>query len=349
MKKKPDTTEIKRTDADRRIRQADRLATILRILQLLLGRGKWDAAALSAEFECDERTIYRYLKVLEFAGVPYTYDREARCYRVRPDIKFPLLNLDRDQLLSQATASAITQAAGLSATADAGAVVEKISASSPEDIADILAEATAVTTALDLKLADHSSHSETIKTIQWALIEGKQLEGEYASPYLDKPVTLTLIPYRLCLTGQAWYLIARPVKSDSPRTYRVIRFSALRMLDFKADVPSDFSLDEYFGNAWSAFRGEPTYDVEIEFTPEAADLVTETVWHKTQRVNRHADGRVTLTFRVDGLEEIVWWVLGWSGRAKIVKPVELRRLVLAKLADAVKLNQEADISKSEGA
>ena len=25
------------------------------------------------------------------------------------------------------------------------------------------------------------------------------------------------------------------------------------------------------------------------------------------------DGSVTVSFEVDGLEEIVWWLLGWSG------------------------------------
>ena len=106
--------------------------------------------------------------------------------------------------------------------------------------------------------------------------------------------------------------------------------------------PYEVSIDRFEGDEAQVTVNGVTYDVEIEFTPDAADLVTETVWHKTQQTNRHADGRVTLVFRVDGLEEIVWWVLGWSGRAKVVKPYELRQLVLDKLADAIKLNQQPD-------
>jgi hypothetical protein len=45
-------------------------------------------------------------------------------------------------------------------------------------------------------------------------------------------------------------------------------------------------------------------------------------------VRRHKDGTATLTFQVDGLEEILWWVLGRSGRVRVANPPELRDPVL---------------------
>ena len=66
--------------------------------------------------------------------------------------------------------------------------------------------------------------------------------------------------------------------------------------------------------------------------------MTETRWHKTQEVHKHPDGRATLTFRVDGLDEILWWVLGWSGRAKVLQPEKLREMVLEKLRTAIEIN-----------
>ena len=45
-----------------------------------------------------------------------------------------------------------------------------------------------------------------------------------------------------------------------------------------------------------------------------------------------------MTFRVDGLEEIVWWLLGWAGRVEIVKPVELRSLYVSNLKKALTMN-----------
>ncbi len=110
------------------------------------------------------------------------------------------------------------------------------------------------------------------------------------------------------------------------------------MIDAAAQRPDKFSLDEYFGNAWGVFRGKESFDVEIEFTKEAAALVTETRWHKTQEVKRQPDGRAILSFQVDGLDEILWWVLGWSGRAKVIQPEKLREMVVEKLKAAIEMN-----------
>lgn len=328
----------KKSDADRRLRQAARLADHLRLLQLLLGRGRWDYASLAAEMECSERTIRRRLDALELAGVPAYYDQQLRSLRVLPGVKFPVLQLSRDELLEQATATVLAGAKGLDAAASVP-TTEKLAALASDEVSQLLADAQQVMGALDLRLADHSKHHDILKTIQWALIERRQIAGLYKTPYQGQPVSLVLHPIRLCLTGQAWYLIARPEGVDEPKTYRVTRFQSARPVDAKADVPNEFDLDTYFGNAWNVFRGEKEYEVEIEFTPDAAEIVTETVWHKTQQVQRLVDGSVRMTFTVDGLDEIVWWVLGWSGRAKVKRPEELRTAVIQRLEQALRLQQ----------
>ena len=328
-----------RPEEDRRAQQAVRMANILGILERLLQRGKWNVKRLAADLELSERTVHRYLNVLEVVGVPFYYDNDEKCYRVRPGYTFPVLNLTPDELLDQAAATVLTEAAGLEVGASARPSTRKIVAAGRQEVGDFLVDAEAVMAVLDLKLADHSRHRETIKTVQWALVEGKQLSGEYESPHEDGPVRLTLHPYRLCLTNQAWYLIARMVEQRQPRTFRVARFTALRMIDSPAEVPADFNVQEYFGNAWCVYRGDKTYDVEIEFAKEVANLVTETTWHHTQEVSRHKDGRVTLKFRADGLNEILRWVLGWSGRSKVVKPQELREMVTKQLRAALEMNE----------
>ena len=76
-KKTNDRPNGKKPDAERRLRQADRLARVLRVLQLIQGRGRWDTKAIAQEIECSERTVYRDLAVLELAGVPWTYEKES--------------------------------------------------------------------------------------------------------------------------------------------------------------------------------------------------------------------------------------------------------------------------------
>lgn len=339
-KKTNDRPKGKKPDAERRLRQADRLARVLRVLQLIQGRGRWDTKAIAQEIECSERTVYRDLAVLELAGVPWTYEKESSSYRVRPDYQFPILNLTDEELLGQATAASATKAPGLDVNLGAKPASEKLAAKANDKSEQILLEAQRFTEVLDLKLADHSRHRDFIRTVQWALIQKKQVTGQYQSPYEDKPVKLTLHPFRLCLVKSAWYLIGRTPQESLPRTYRIVRFKTLRMLDEPAIIPDDFSLKAYFGNAWSVYRGEQSHHVELLFSKDAAEVVTETVWHHTQKVQRNSEGTVTITFTVDGLNEIVRWVLGWAGRVKVIQPQELRQLVLDQHRQAIQINED---------
>lgn len=329
----------RRSDSDRRLRQASRLARILRVLEMIQGRARYGAKEIAAELEVSERTIFRDLVVLELAGVPWFYDEEDRRYRVRPGYNFPALNLDDGELIGQATAAVLTTAPGLDVTRGAMPATRKLRANSGERAAKLLEDVEQVTAVLDLKLADHSRSHEIIRTIQWSLTRPRRLMGTYLSPYEERTKRLDLHPYRLCLIRQAWYLVARPDGGDGPRTYRVARFRTLRPSDHPATVPECFDLQAYFGNAWGVYRGVRSYDVEVQFSPEAAELVTETTWHATQESERHEDGSVSLHFVVDGLDEIVHWVLGWSGRVTVVRPPELREMVLDHLRKAVELNQ----------
>ena len=167
-------------DGDRRARQAGRLASVLKVLELIQSRGRYGVKELAVELEVSERTIYRYLSVLQLAGVPYYHDRDTKSFQVRPGFRFPILDLTDDELIGQATAEVVTSTPGLDVTQGAGPTTRKLKATSREESAKLLAEVERVTSVLDLKLADHSRHHETIKTIQWALIRGQHLTAPTA-------------------------------------------------------------------------------------------------------------------------------------------------------------------------
>ncbi|MEZ5941151.1 MAG: WYL domain-containing protein [Planctomycetaceae bacterium] len=329
----------RRPDRDRRVRQSERMARVLSVLNLIQSRGRYNARAIANELEVSERTVFRDLEVLEFSGVPWYFDTVADCYRVRADFRFPTLALTEDEAFGQVVATALTNSPGLNVTDGAGPTTRKLAAAATEGVRDVLAEASRLLEVFDLKFADHSRHQETVKTVQFALLNRKQLTGIYDSPYEDAPVRLVVHPYRLCLIKRAWYVIGRIHDEPTPKTFRVIRFKSLRALNQPASIPDDFDLQKHFGNAWAVYRGETSYDIELKFAADAAKIVTETKWHPTQQVKRHRDGSITMTFTVDGLSEILRWILTWTGNVSVIGPPELRDLLQDKLESGVAMNK----------
>ncbi len=84
-------------------------------------------------------------------------------------------------------------------------------------------------------------------------------------------------------------------------------------------------------------RGGETFDVLIEFDAEFAETIADTHWHATQKIRENADGTMTFRCKVDGLDEIVWWVLSMGPHCVVKKPVELATRVKTLAEQMVKL------------
>lgn len=101
----------KRTDAERRVRQSDRLARVLRLLQLIHGPGRWNAPAIAKKLDCSERTVFRDLQTLKAAGVPWYFDEFSQSYRVREGYRGHLLNITPpDEPTSDTAAQSVADA-----------------------------------------------------------------------------------------------------------------------------------------------------------------------------------------------------------------------------------------------
>jgi predicted DNA-binding transcriptional regulator YafY len=104
MAKKKSKSES--TDAERRARQCERLARVLRALQCIIGAGRWDAEGLANELGVSVRTVHRILTTLTMAGVPVRYDAALKSYSVPRGYKFP--GLDSKQGNAQVPANPAT-------------------------------------------------------------------------------------------------------------------------------------------------------------------------------------------------------------------------------------------------
>lgn len=328
-----------------------RLARLIQYITLFRGQASWNARRLAERFGCSRRNIYRDLALLELAGVPFYYDPdfgEGGGFRIRPDYFFPTVQLNQQECIDLAVLTrGVATGHGIPLLDSATEVRDKLMATVPAKHQDTIRTASELFEILSLRLADHSKCRGVMLAFQEALLLRRQLEGIYQSPREKRPVKVRLQPRRVFLTSICWYAVCYDNDAKENRLYRLARFKDVRVTKQAMTVPEEFSLREFLGNAWTVYRGDRDWPVEILFDPEAAPLVSEVRWHETQKLLPQKNGSVIFQATVSGFEEIKYWILNWGPRATVLKPRELADEV-RRLAGAVMANYRQQSDRHEG-
>lgn len=335
-----------------------RIHRLLRILTLIQAQTGWGPARLAAECGVNERTIYRDIDELRAAGIPCDYDAKSDGYRVSDEFFLPPVQITAEEALSLAVlCEQVAEPGQIAHLASAVRALEKIQAAMPSSVREEiekLAGSIAIRTgpAAPPDTVTEPNHRRAYELIRQAVANRTSLVAEYVPG--NQPMTAAagapvekfdFEPYALLYSVRAWYAVGYHSGRDDLRCLKLARFRSLRPTAREFVVPEGFTLERYFGNAWRLVRGPEDYRVEILFDAAFAPTVTDTRWHATQEVERHADGSATLRFTVSGLDEIVWWVLGYGPHARVLGPDVLRdrvRSLASRTADLYANAEQAE-------
>jgi predicted DNA-binding transcriptional regulator YafY len=115
------------------------------------------------------------------------------------------------------------------------------------------------------------------------------------------------------------------------------RIRQLRDTGKTFERPADFRINDYLDVGFRKLRGTgPAQTVRLRFTSHAARYVAEKEWHPTQKLRTHADGSLTVTFRVNHLLEVKRWVLSFGADCQVLGPERLKQQVFQDLTETVK-------------
>ena len=96
-------------------------------------------------------------------------------------------------------------------------------------------------------------------------------------------------------------------------------------------------INEYIGNAWQIESDNCLYNIKLKFSADIAKDVVSIQWHKTQIVTKQSDGSIVMEFRLHGLEEIIYWILGYGDKVKVLSPEVLRKKIVNKVSGIANL------------
>lgn len=304
-----------------------RLSRLLQVISLLRGQKNWNTRTLAEHFSTSRRNIHRDLAVLELAGVPFYYDPQfgdGGGYQIKPTFWFPTIQLSSQECIDLAVlARGAETGGGIPLLDSVSEVRDKLLATVSHEHQDTIRQASRLFEILTLRLSDHSRCRKIMVALQQSLLNRRQVEGLYESPHSKRTTKVHLQPRRVFLAGGAWYAACFDNQKGTTRLYRLARFKELKLANNPMTISREFSLRDFLGNAWVAYRGSRDWQVEIMFDGSAAPIVAEVCWHQTQKLLPQKDGSLIFRATVSGLEEIKYWVLNWGPRAKVLKPRQL--------------------------
>lgn len=187
---------------------------------------------------------------------------------------------------------------------------------------------------------------DLVEALERAITRGRAVSIRYASLSGKTERWRGVDPYQVFHRGDAWYLVGRCHLNDEPRTFRLDRIRGQRPFARRFQIPEDFSLDDYLKDVWSVFRGKRRHQVVLRFDGDLAPLIQNAQHHAGEEVQAVADGELEYRVRLNHLDEIARWVVGFGGRCRVVKPQALRRKVRKLAAGAAKANADGDKRES---
>lgn len=306
---------------------SDRVNRLLQLITLLQTRTGWDGQSLARELEISTRTLFRDLNTLEQAGIPCRSD-EGGGYRIQQGFFLPPVSLSAAEVLGLMQLTRfIGQQRDKPYHTQALSAIYKLISTAEEPLRSTCGQMLGhISTVPDASLGG-DGELRYFTQLQQAIGLGKACRVEYTSPVEEEPMILEIEPYLLHHVNRAWYVLGMTDLHREVRMLKLVRFQSLTLLTRVFDKPRGYTVEKKLGNAWRMIPGGTESTVELEFTPRVATNVSEVRWHATQTHKFLADGRCVMKFRVDGLNEIAWWICGYADQVIVRKPAKLREIV----------------------
>lgn len=319
-------------------RSYTRVHRLLRLIALIESRRGLNARDLARLLNISERAVYGDLNALRDAGVPCNFDKETQGYRIRQGFFMPPVEFTAEEAMALV---ALLEQGGhpeqIPYLSSAAKAVEKIRAQLPPQI---LEEVVLLDDRVQIEIApSHADDSarDVFDLVRQAIATKRVLRCRYnAATSAADDSEFELRPYVLWYCQRAWYVVGHHSGRQDVRHLKLNRFTAVRLTDQPYHIPEDFNLRRHLGNAWR-MRSGPPYHVRVQFFGSFADNASETRWHHTQQEQWVGKDSVILSFDVDGLDEIVWWILSYGPGAKVLEPPELVEMVSGRLQEALTL------------
>lgn len=302
---------------------ATRLISIILMLQR---RGTLKAGELAEELGVSERTIHRYMGMLDEMGIPIYSERGpyggfslVRGYKLPPLIFTP-----EEATALYLGAELVRDIWGASYSDAVVAATAKLDNVLPDALLQEVRQAQRGLLVTGWLRRDYGPWAPILDDLRRAVARRRRTVLIYQS-FRQETTQRTVDPYTLALQWGNWYLVAHCHLRGDLRTFRVDRIQRVELGSETFEVPASFSAREHLMRM-AQERPATYHRVAVRFEPEVAHIVRER-HEEWQDLTEQGDGSVMLAFDASDLAWPCRWVLTYQDKATVIGPPELAAMV----------------------
>jgi len=313
--------------ADEKLKK--RIQRCLNLLTLIMSQRGLNRKRFAEKFGCSVRTIADDIALLNDIGFGIRYESGEYVFSTK-DVKFRSLPLNKDHILTLFIASQLMVLTPLEEQAN-----EALSAmllSLEEETRAFLRN---LTDRIYIAPGGNIGETDTLVKLYQAVSECQAIRIRYQALSTHEEEIHDLHPYGVYIKDQERsYLRGYSFGAfQSLRWFKLCRITDVQFQRMRFTYPKDFSLRNDISQGFWA--GDETYDVEIRFHPDVAQLVRER--EPKDRLTEMPGGGLLLRRTVRNADEIYYELLRYGHWAEVVRPQALRDKLKAEAEKMVKM------------
>ncbi len=304
---------------------------LLSIIWTLQARPLTTAGELAAELGVSERTVHRYLGMLDEMGIPIASERGrgGGFYLVRGYKMPPLRFTAQEASALYLGADVVRRIGGLAYRDAALAARAKLDNVLPDNLRQQVAQAQQQMLFTDFDSIDFGPWEETLATLRQAIQERRRLMMTYRAEQAQA-AQRAVDAYALVHRWGYWYLVAYCRLRADMRTFRVDRITDLALLDEGFFRPPDWDLQEFLERQTWPY----THRVRMRFRPQAAGRAYDErgAW---ETLVEHEDGSVEVTYRTSDLYWAARVALRYGDDVHVLEPPDVAARVCEQAQELI--------------
>jgi len=292
---------------------------LLTVLELLQARGRIGGAELAERLDVEERSVRRYVTMLQDLGIPVTSERgRYGGYRLRRGFKLPPLMFTEDEALA-VTLGLLTgrRFGAVGAAAAFEGALAKLDRVLPESVRQEL-RAVQETVAIDIPFGSVAPPAaESVICFSLGARGRRRLKIRYQSGGRD--TVREVDPYGIVFRSGRWYAVGWCHLRTDVRVFRLDRVEEAELTEETFTPPEAFDVREHLYRSLATAYTDWTVEVLLKAPIEDARRWISPIVGTLEETPRG----VLLQSRVDSLAWMAHYLMGLRWPVVVLQPPEL--------------------------